>query len=641
MAIEVVGVSSAYTLGHANIPLDTTIQLPPGLQLDDVVHISLYLPRAEFFRYNDDGSRIRPWGVATGKNWHPYLGTPEGWTLVANSWYRYGQEFTDRTALFRRFITGTEDPEVTFHIPWSANIFVPEEDPEARVSVAAIAVAHRGVDLNRVYAVPPTVGAGRFQTNTPTNSALVQLRHRRLLDRDNSSGLEVGDQLPPLPNPVIPTTVPNPSEWEVLLDMRPPAFETVDHYDLSNVIQGHMLVAQRAAVLHADNYTPGQVTLGPDDDLGSYQRKAWYFALMNPLTPGFAVDPPEAPGQPGVTTSGWILPEWEGRQHRIKNPLRCTVWTEGETPSGPGLVPDALGQLEPIGLDAAFDALGNCQTAVATFPADPGLTPWQQVLKFQVVTDDTEDPEEAAVWWTGVVQNVSSDGAGLFTVDLLGLWSLLNEARIQVDNNDEVTKPESPLIKRALMLGGGDPTAVVIENEADKQRTWGEYFSDTFRISPDAAWGIGPDQTFSMGLPQNAGFLTFDSEEPFVTEVEPGEFILPPFVTDWWAEETSGGPVHSGELIPPPGLLTPRRLVQSRLGDLGNLITPAEASLPTFAGPSHTLRIAGMAIPPLRADGLPAGSQMIAGARVVITVGDESSMPTITTTLTTVALPFG
>src|SRR5690606_29205678 len=121
--------------------------------------------------------------------------------------------------------------------------------------------------------------------------------------------------------------------------------------------------------------------------------------------------------------------------------------------------------------------------------------------------------------------------------------------------------------------------------------------------------------------------------------VEAGEYILPPFITEWWAE-TSEGAVVSAELTPQPGLLVPSRLANARLDDYGNLLTPKEAMYPTYSGPSHKLEFAGIAVPPLMVVNLPSGeSQMVASAEVSIGVGEEGSMPRISTVLTTVALP--
>ncbi|HEX7001853.1 MAG TPA: hypothetical protein VF164_09165, partial [Trueperaceae bacterium] len=105
--------------------------------------------------------------------------------------------------------------------------------------------------------------------------------------------------------------------------------------------------------------------------------------------------------------------------------------------------------------------------------------------------------------------------------------------------------------------------------------------------------------------------------------------------------EDSEGVVTAAQLTPHPGILVPARLVQSRLDGYGNLIMPKEAMYPIYAGPSHTVEYAGIAVPPIRVINLPNGEwQMVASARVTITLGEEGSMPRVTTTLTTVALPY-
>lgn len=646
MAIEIVGTTTEIVTGEPGTLTSIEVALPSGLQLDDVVHIAAYLPRTKFATWEDDGTRLEPWKAdkssSPAGSWRTNV---PGWTLVDRYRYIY-QEFPDDTILLRRIITGAEGPTVTLEIGWTLDIFDPPVTGQVIIAAAAV-VAHRGVDLTRLYASPPRISPWPTSWNTGAldSSRLAQVRFYRR--HDFAGGLDVDDQIPATPDPLVNTGSAQPPEWDVLTEERLPAIETIDHYRPSGTVAATQVLAVSTVVLDVPPgaYTPGAATGGPWEAMPgtSNTNRFVLFSLMDPTAGGMPIDPPVPAGIPGLTGSGWVIPEWDGREHRILDPLRCTVWTQGEGEDGPELVPDTsqgLSQLEPVGLDAMYNGVGACVSAQASFPADPGVTPWQHALKFQIVTDQDEDPEEATVWWTGVVRNVRQDG-GLWIVDLLGLWDLLNDARVQLDEDGVISRPEHGVITDTLMLGGGDPTAVEIENAADRQQTWSEFLNKTFRINPDAAWGIGPDQGFVMGLPQNAGFLELDTEDPVVTEVEAGEFLLPPFVTEWWAEETSGGPVLSGSLIPPPGLLTPNRLVQSRLGDLGNLITPAEASLPTFAGPSHTIRIAGIAVPPLRADNLPMGSQMVAGARVVVNVGEEGSMPTIVTTLTTVALPYG
>lgn len=357
---------------------------------------------------------------------------------------------------------------------------------------------------------------------------------------------------------------------------------------------------------------------------------------------GGAVDPPPAPGQPGVTGSGWVLPEWVGRDHQVTTPLATSVWVEGPGPYGQELtqVLDEFEGPRPVGLEITFNGLGAITSGVATFAAPTGLVPFQHYLAFHLRTPDLLPDAPAVAWAGGLVRNVRFDG-GLWEAELTGLWSILNDARISVDSADLVERPSLPgVIEDTLVLGIGDPTAATLEAPSDWQQSWGTYLNAIFRDGGTAAWGIGPDRVYIQGLPEQGGVLDLDTEHDAVAQLDAGEFILPPFVTEWWAEDSSGV-ILSDNLTPPHGLLTPQKITQSKVDGSDNLLMPKEAFLPAVAGPSHTLAFAGIAVPPLRVINLPGGvSQMVASARVVISVGEEGSMPSIVTTLTTVALPY-
>src|SRR5690606_32617654 len=252
---------------------------------------------------------------------------------------------------------------------------------------------------------------------------------------------------------------------------------------------------------------------------------------------GPTIDDPPAPGQPGVTRSGWTQAEWAGAERLIDTPLLCTVWGEGQGDYGAELqlILDVDEAPQPVGLEATFNGLGACTTAQATFAAHPGLIPYEHALKFalRLTSDGSGDEGD---WWAGGVRNVRYDN-GLYVVDLEGLWTLLNDARVQLDSDGDIARPEHGTIEGTLVLGIGDPTAVIIESDADEQQTWGEHLNNTFRATPEAAWGIGPDQVFVMGTPEQGGITELDVEAgEAVDDVQGGEFILPPFVTDVTSE---------------------------------------------------------------------------------------------------------
>src|SRR5690606_5101780 len=600
----------------------------------DVVHLAVCIPRYRWYqRHGQQVNLVRQYGIAI----------PTGWTAVGSytSNNQYNVNRQGIIFLIRKVATGAEGSDVT--IPISRTDYRPEVIADGEViQVAAALVAHRGVSSGSPYASPPVFklgGDAPWNSGESALSRLAQLAFAVGIDPNNADP-EVGDPFPAWDDPT--TTKGEPASWDVLAQESTQAVETTSLYGHSGEPADTQTLNVRAAALDADTFTPGLAFFGLPPKLTSVNVNRWYrvaFALRDE-SEGPSVDQPPAPGQPGVTGSGWTQPEWDGAERQIDTPLLCTVWGEGVGSYGAELqlLLDEDEAPQPVGLDATFNALGACTSAQATFAASPGVLPYEHVLKFtlRLTTDGSGDGVD---WWAGVVRNVRYDN-GLYIVDLEGLWSLLNDARVQLDSNGDIDRPQHGVIEGTLVLGVGDPTAVVIESEADEQQTWSEHLNNTFRATPEAAWGIGPDQVFIMGLPDQGGVLELDADHEAVAAVDAGEFILPPFVTEWWAE-ASDGSVVSAELTPSPGLLVPSRLAQSRLDDYGNLLTPKEAMYPIYTGPSHTLEYAGIAVPPLRVVNLPSGeSQMVASARVSITVGEEGSMPRVTTTLTTVALPY-
>lgn len=635
MAITIVDTAKVATAsGEYGSVNSITVDLPAGLAAGDVIHLAICLPRYRWYQSQGLAYHLtRQYGVSV----------PTGWQAAGS--YAFNSQYNVISqgiiVLLRKIATGAEGSDVT--IPISRTDYRPEVIPDQEVlQVAATLVAHRGVNVGSPYASPPVFKLGGdvpWNSGDSALSRLAQLAFGVGIDPNNANP-GVGEEFPAWDDPT--ATKGQPTEWDVLAQESTEAVETTSMYDHAGEPADSQTLVVRGAALDADTFTPGLAFFGEPPTLG-YATSRWYrvaFALRDE-SEGPAVDEPPAPGQPGVTGSGWVQPEWDGRDRTVDDPLVCTVWGEGVGPYGLELqlLLDEDAAPKPIGLDATFNGLGACTTAQATFAANPGLVPYQHALKFalRLTTDGSGD---AVDWWAGVVRNVRYDN-GLYVVDLDGFWSLLNDARVQLDSSGDIDRPQHGVIEDTLVLGVGDPTAVVIESEADEQQTWSEHLNNTFRATPEAAWGVGPDQVYVQGLPEQGGVLHLDAgADEAVVQVDAGEFILPPFVTEWWAE-ASDGSVVSAQLTPQPGLLVPSRLADSRLDDYGNLLTPKEAMYPTYTGPSHTLEYAGIAVPPLRVVNLPSGeSQMVASARVSVTVGEEGSMPRITTTLTTVALPY-
>lgn len=629
MAVTVVGATTAHATDENLTTLN--VALPGGITSGDIIHIAVCFPRYRWFQI-------------VGLQWQPVrqlgISVPTGW--VAAGSYAWNNQYNLVSQgiihLIRKVATGSEGGSVT--IPISRTDFRPGTLPVGEVAqVMAACIVHSGANFGDPYAAPPVFALGGdapWNSGDSNLSRLAQLAFGVGVDPDNVDP-GVGDPFPAWDNPT--GTKGEPAAWAVQAQASTAAVESTSVYGFDGAPSDTLTMVVRGAALDAGTFTPGLVFFGMPPTLG-VNTSRWYrvaFAVRD-ASEGVTVDQPPPPGLPGVTGSGWTLPEYVGREPQVDDPLVCTVWGEGFGDYGPelALMLDEDASPKPVGLDVTFNGLGACTTAQASFAASPGVLPYMHAMKFGLrATGDYDD----ITWWSGVVTNVRYDN-GLYVVDLDGLWSLMNDARVQLDSGGDIDRPAHGTILDTLVLGVGDVTATVIETPSDEQQTWGEHLNNTFRAAPQAAWGVGPDQVFIQGLPEQGGVLELDADDPAVVGVDAGEFILPPFITEWWAELDDGS-VVSAALAPGPGLLAPTRLAQGRLDESDNLLMPKEAMYPTFTGPSHTLEYAGIAVPPLRVVNLPSGEvQMVASAKVQVTVGEEGSMPRITTVLTTVALPF-
>lgn len=616
MAITHVNTTTASAQGPHETVDSLSIDYPAGLQPGDVLHLAVGLPKSQWYeRVGNQFLLAREYR----------LGIPPGWTVVRSggptNYLLSDQWRIPRVLVLRKVATGAESGGVTVPITRSAprpEAVVPGEN----VAVAGVMTAHRGVAHHLIE--------GPWDSGLDTG---IRVRQRPRATYPDSvalqfafaghGGVTEGDPAPAIPDPLVVASPP-PAEWDVL-----------GQASSLGLPVGASVVANRVGALAAPAPVNELLTYGGSSS--AYHARV--AVVLVDEAQGPSVDAPPEPGQPGVTGSGWLVPEWEGRERQVVTPLATTILGEGGGDLTPVLEPEATPQA--VALDATFNGLGACTSATAAFPAFPGLVPYQHALAFGLRL--TADPEAVVTWWVGVVRNVRYDN-GLHVVDLDGFWNLLNDARVrtEVDVNDveSITTPEHPIILGVLRVGVGDPATALVEEPREAMVSWGEHLNDRFRHTPDAAWGIGPDRVFIMGLPEQGGVLDLDADTHHaITRVTAGEYILPPTITEWWGELEDGAIVTAS--VSPAGMLAPERVVSARTNENDDLVTPKEAAHPLVAGPTHELEVAGIAVPPLRVVNLPGGvSQMVASARVRVNVGEEGSMPRITTTLTTVALPY-
>lgn len=583
MAITVRGVDSGISLStsdHAQPRLTLSI---PTVQAGDLLHLCVNGPHP-----------------ATPPN----LVISPGWEQITYN-------------LWRRIATG--DPADT-----TVQVFVHSAGWND-LPVSAALIAHAGVDtVLGPYDAPPSGPYTVPQTDTARLVAFMSVNWLGPVDE-----LPPGTPLNPWLDPTPPGTGAQPA-WHPLTQTLSSTAVDAQNPNLTRGLQ--------VGVFDADTFTPGQMAYSPalppapPGVIGSNSAPLSVFSLLA-LGASTGLDAPPSPDQLGVTGSGVVVPEWLGREQKIHNPLDTLILVD----SGGQLTPPLESSPQAIMIDASFNGLGACTKATAAFAVDPKVRPFEQAMQF---TLDADRPDAPAPWWLGVVQNTRFEG-GLHLVDLVGLWELANEGPVTTDETGRyVQLPDHLTLAGVLTLSAGSLAALVLPDAAAAQQQWGQTLNNRFARYPNAAWGVGPDRMFVQGLPENGGYVDLSADHSSVLSVQAGDFILPPFVTHWWAPSGSG--VVTAEREDPISLLTPLRTVQSRLTEgAGELVTPMEASMPMSEGPAHTLVFAGIVIPPVRIVNLPTvGSQMVASARVQVTLGEEGSMPRVTTTLTTVALPF-
>src|SRR5690606_31731582 len=308
--------------------------------------------------------------------------------------------------LLRKVATGHESGSL--QIPITQRTYRADVAADGEViQAAAVMVAHRGVNVRSPYASAPIVKLGwgdvPWNSGDSVISRLAQLGFAINLTRGISSGggliPEVGQQVPAWPDPT--PTKGQPTAWDVLAQESTEAVEITGVYSPSGAPMGMQTQNIRAAALDASPFTPGLAFTGeaPFVSYGSTTGLRAVFALRDE-SEGPELDEVPTPGQPGVTGSGWMQPEWVGRDRLIDNPLGCTVWEGGSGPYGDELqlMLDEDQALPPVAIEATFNGLGACTSAQAIFPADPGLVPYQHALKFSLRLT-TDGSGEGVDWW--------------------------------------------------------------------------------------------------------------------------------------------------------------------------------------------------------------------------------------------------
>lgn len=655
--IEFVASSSAsatgqYGTGGGQITT-LTVPIPVEVAADDVMHVVVFFPQYQFYdRSGTQSSLLRQYTMRT----------PLGWRIVA----RGSAARRSSVQVFRRVAT-TEPSDLVLTINETRFRSVPAAEDEV-LQPMAVLFAHRGVSTAN-----PVPGGYHVNLNDGGSGNIFPGSIRNALDvlvsvaanakAETWAFLEfpdvpgVGEQYPAAVSSWSGSGV---ATWSLIDQVRPAAVAT--RYDYSELARdtwfppdGVRRIMGSISAWHAfDAEVRGN--LPRNQAHPPYPRGAWLADIPRYRVSFILAEGTTAPpiggipveGVIGLTGSGWYLPEYVGRTPTFGpngsfalSPLIHQVDTELSDEYDDREVrqdPNVFAAANPcLALDANFNAVGACLTASASFAEDPNLAPYTAAMRFAIGNDYGEaSVDTRTVWWSGVVRNTLNN-AGLYIVELEGFWSLFNEGRINVD---EAGVPIPDIVPGVLdlnvILPGGQEVETVPAG-AERQQPWSSYWRRIFEELPEAAWGIGPDNTFIRGVPDEAGVIELDALDAAVLSVTHSGMILPPVVTQWWGEV--GSSVVTGEIERAP-LLLPRRVRQADVED-GNVIPPAESLMPSSIGPSYTIEYAGFCVPPVRVVNLPNGlSQMVASARVRITLGEEGSAPGIVTTLTTVALPF-
>lgn len=580
--LSVLSGSEPFHLDGPGEVLIVTIPRPPAAQQPGVIiHLGLFQPWTA-------SDTIRP----LGGTWGTLVGGGTGNTV------------------FWQVVTGTEPLNI------EVRRFPESSFPPQDLRLNWLMTVHSGVDP----ANPHITGTARPDED-PRTHALYFLQ-------------ESSPQMPLStihnPFPLWPNPIPsgdqgrNPSGWNILSQGLGDA-----------VVVGHTnprKVFSRYAVTSADVialYPVDPPVFEPNDG----RERSPVLAVLRVDPDAIPVTPLPPPGVVGATGSGSLVPEWDGPAHIIKNPLLTAALVP--TPDGTGFTrtpPESTPQ--PVALEASFNSVGACTTAIALFPADPQFAPYEHALAFHLMRRGTED---TPTWWTGVVKDVQYEN-GLWRVELIGFWQLLNEdAPILIEGTNFVPRPEHPVITGFIDLRDG-------ERQPGKfGQTWSEYYRSMYAAEPNSNWGVGPDGVFIHGPPEQAAHLTMRADStPGILRVQRSGYVFPPYVSTWWARDPNGVP-HV-ESTDQHGIFTPRHLMHSEFdAEENELVRPKEADYKIVAGSSSTLDYAGMCIPPLRVTELPGiaqETQFVASATVRVTVGEAGAMPTVTTTLTTGALPY-
>lgn len=327
---------------------------------------------------------------------------------------------------------------------------------------------------------------------------------------------------------------------------------------------------------------------------------------------------PPASGQVGVTASGSITYE-----SSITSPLGLEVWED----SGGSLAiaSDSDQYPEIIGVEAAFNGIGACKRGSVYFISDPFLTPYSKVLRLRV-TDGANDD----YWFAGIAKDALYEN-GLYRVDLVGVLELLIEAAI----GSSTIPALAGVIADSLNLNSGAPIAVAA-GTIEEYQSWRNYLGRKFALFPAVAYGVGADLVYAQGRPREGGFVTLDALDYRVLGLQASEYILPPYVSDYYLDES---PIVTGSRS--LGLLVPKRVEQASRDASNDIVSPDGYNYPITAGQSHSFMLPAILIPPVQVLNLPGGvNQFVASSTVTVSVGEEGSAPTIQSKVTTVALPY-